>query len=399
MAVNEADSGQASPDNASRADPLNSAIDKAFSAQDGATAEAAEKVTTPQADGPDKSKPDVLPDAKTNAGDKAETEQADKAKATDETAIDSKAVSDDKAKAVEPPQHWTAEDKSAFAKVPKEGQEIVLKLARNLQAGFTRKSQEHADTVRFASNVRELFDDTTKSQMTRAGLDEAGTIGYLLDLQRKASADPVAYVKWFMQEQGITGDHLGLVNAAAKNDLANSDKSPDVSDLRDLLADPEVKQLKTELAQLKGFIGSIQAQSRQEQESRYLQGVQSIQSTIGQFRGELDDTGQLAHPHFDLVQAHMGAMMEHDPDLKKLPDGPEKLKKAYDMAVWARPDLRVTFLEQDRSQHLAEARKKEEAERAKRVTAIKPSTGAPLSKQKPKSLDDIISESMSKVGI
>lgn len=403
MALNaNAASGQGS-DNAGSADPLQAAIDAAS-----AQFEGKDTVTTPDPApvAKDAGKDDTAPAKDTKeAGDSPTGEDTPKAKPE---AKDSKteAVSNDNAKVAEAPKHWADADKQAFAKLPKDGQEVLLKLAKNLEGGFTRKSQELSDKAKFAETVRGLFDEPTRALMAKSGADEVATVQYLLGRHQHAASDPVGYVKWFMQQTGISADHLGFSQTNAKKDLDNSGKSDETSALRDLLSDPEVKPLKDKQAALEATIGDLTQKLQAVLDDRAngqrqleLEGVQRVTKTVADFRTALDDSGQLAHPHFDSVSKHMGALMDTDPTLASMPEGPEKLKAAYDMAVYAVPELRAGLLETERTKAAEEARKKDEAERAKRITAVKPSVGVNGGKVKSKGLDSIIAESMQKAGL
>lgn len=46
-----------------------------------------------------------------------------------------------------------------------------------------------------------------------------------------------------------------------------------------------------------------------------------------------DDKGNLLHPFFSDVQVAMGDLMAHDPALSRMPDGIEKMMRAYAMVV------------------------------------------------------------------
>lgn len=281
------------------------------------------------------------------------------------------------------PQHWPEDRKRAFAALPREGKEAMLRLSKDLEGGFTRKSQELGDKAKFADSVRGLFADNERELMQRSGLDEVAALKHLVELNRFASKDPVGYLKWTMQQLKVSPDQL-----------VSQEKQPGQNgeDLESLLEDPKVKQLEAELTQLKTFIES-------QQQQQLLSVTNSIKSTIDKFRTELDDTGQLKYPHFDAVQRHMGALMDTDPELSQLPDGPEKLAKAYEMAVWARPDLRQSLVEQEAARRAQEAEKKRQAERTKRAVAAKPASGAPTVRPKGNSLDDAIEASLSKAGL
>jgi hypothetical protein len=375
-------SGQAS-DNASQ-QPMS--LDDALNAALGSSESKAE---TPQESNPEA--------ALKSAGDDAAGEKP--------VGEDVKApVQDQQAAPIEAPKHWPENRRQTFAKMPPEVQQAWLDHDKDLQGGFTRKSQELSDKARLADSVRGLFDDTLKSQLQRAGLDEVGAISQLLRLQQMATRDPVAYAKWFIENAGITPEHLGFPQTKQPDPVKEEPPADPLAALLNPQPDPIVKTLQAELARLSQDVSGLttaQKQARlQEEQARELQVTlqrQAINKTLGEFRSSQDDHGQLKYPHFDAVSRQMGALMENDPELSAMPDGPEKLAAAYDRAMWARPDLRQSLLEQEASKRLAEARKKEEAERAKR-TVVKGGTNAPVASSKPQSLDDIIKNSMAMHG-
>lgn len=409
MAIAEAASGQVS-DNAGKANSgIDDAITAALDASDTEDLSSLLKSEEPEKDeveakpepkAKDKEKSKPKPKAKAEAetepeeegtGDEADGEDAAEAKAKPE---ESEEETDDPLSA---PKHWPEADKQAFAKLTKEGQEIALRLAKNLEGGFTRKSQELSDTAKFAQSVRGLFDDPTRQQLQRAGTDELGYIRHLHSLQQFASQKPVEYVKWAMQNLGVTPDHLGISQTKPQEPQTEQPAADD--DIAKLLADPKVAQLEAELAQLKGVITREQMAKQQAEEADYINSVNTLNGHIKTFRESLDDNGHLKFPHFDEVKPHMAALMQSDSNLSKLQDGPEKLEKAYDMAVWARPDLRQSLIDSAAQVKIAEAQKKRDAERAKKVTSVKPAASVISTKPRTNSLTDALEQSFSKLGL
>lgn len=97
---------------------------------------------------------------------------------------------------------------------------------------------------------------------------------------------------------------------------------------------PEVQALQQRLAQMEQQFTQRQQAERQQLEQQVLNAVE----TFGQ---------DPKHPHFKAVSAHMGALMQA---------GEAKdMEQAYEMAVWARPDLRSQLLaEQNKTQQVRE---------------------------------------------
>jgi hypothetical protein len=388
----DAASGQDS-DNAGKAKGgLDDAITAAFDASE------ADDISSLEIEESPKSEPKVKAKAKAkvktedepdeNAGDDAPSEDAEAPEASEESA---------EGQPLSAPKHWPADDKNAFAKMTREGQEIALKLAKNLEGGFTRKSQELSDKARYADTVRGLIGDQRRANLQSQGIDEMAYLRRLNDIYAMAERDPVNYIKWAMQSMGVTPDKLGISQAAPQTP-PNGQTNPD-DDIARLLADPEVAQLKAELHSLKGIIDKEQQAKEQASRTQHANAVNQLNTTIRSFREALDEHGQLQYPHFDAVMAHMGALMDTDPDLNQIADGPDKLKAAYDMAVWARPDLRQSFIKAEAQKEIQEAQKKKDAERAKRITSVKPAAGVVSTKPKTNSLDDALSQALSKHGL
>jgi hypothetical protein len=390
----EAASGQVS-DNAGKAKTgIDDAISAAFDASEDGDLSALLESESP------KGKVKVEP-KETKAKTKAEPDENagdDEAQGEDAAEPEVKAEDSEESTTLSAPKHWPEADKQAFAKMTREGQEIALKLAKNLEGGFTRKSQELSDKAKFADSVRGLFDDTTRQQLQVSGTDEVGYIRYLDSLQKFATQKPVEYVKWAMQNLRVTPEQLGISQAPPPTPPKDPAAAQD-DEIARLLQDPKVAQLEAQVQNLLGIVTKEQQAKEQAANAQRANAINTLNTHIRGFREALDDSGQLQYPHFDTVKAHMGALMDTDPDLAKMPDGPDKLKAAYDMAVWARPDLRQTFIDSEAQKRVQETQKKKDAERAKKATSVKPAAGVVSTKPKTNSLDDALSQAMSKAGL
>lgn len=84
----------------------------------------------------------------------------------------------------------------------------MLAMARDLEGGFTRKSQELGDKAKFADAVQSLFPAEMRQQLAQAGTNEVGFIQYLTKLQRFSSEDPVNYIRYAMQNLKVRPEQL-----------------------------------------------------------------------------------------------------------------------------------------------------------------------------------------------
>lgn len=368
---------QAAPaETATKTDTLSSAI---TAAMDGGTERAApegrtqgaetDKITAPKADG-------------------EQVAATDPAKAGSDP---TKAVQQDQA-ASEAPQHWPADRRQAFAALPPEARGIVNGFVKDLTGGYTRKMQEVGDELRFAKGVRSLFSDEHRQQMQREGVDEQAALRNLVQIHDFASRDPVSYLKWAMQRFNVTAEHLTGKTAEQPG------KTEPADPLAELLIDPKVKALESQLSELTQWRKTQEQQVAEAAQQRQRQVEQTYQNAISGFRSAIDDTGNLKYPHFDQVGRAMGALMETHPQLARMPDSPEKMELAYQMAVRADPDLSQPIIESEVTRRMAETRKKEDAERAKRAGGIRPSSGAPTAPVKAGNLNAAIDAAFSQLG-
>lgn len=343
-------------------------------------------------------KAEAAPSVEKTAGDKPDGEDASPSSSEKDQSTAEPKDKEPDPKKVEPtkfeaPKHWPEADRKAFADLPETGQALIKRLAKDLEGGFTRKSQEVGDKVRYAETVSGLIDHGTRQQMHASGVSEIDYFKYLDGLQKFASKDGPGYVRWAMQSLGVTPEHLGL--PAPRQQQPAEEQS-----FADLLVDPKVKQLEAELAALKGQ-ATPEAMRRHAQEVMREEAAQhqrySLQGMAEQFRVAQDDNGQLRYPHFDAVRRQMGALMDTNPRLAQMHDGPEKMQAAYDMAVYAEPELRQNLIEVEANKRVAAEEKKREAARAKSVTSVKPGIGVATQSTTPKTLDDIVRQSIAAV--
>lgn len=237
---------------------------------------------------------------------------------------------------IEPPQHWAEEHKDTFRNLPPSAQEFVLQRHRQMEADYTRKSQEVAE-------VRKAL-EPAKAHISQMGVSEGEYVRRLAAADQYLTQNPKQGVEWLAKQYGVKLD------------------TGEQGTEEDEFKDPYVQQLEEKVNALES-----QFQSRQQQEQHASE--QQIQQQIEQFASEKDEKGDYKRPHFEQVKTHMGALMNSG--------AAESLEEAYDQAVWARPDLRSELLEQQKREAAQQEkqRRKEKAQKAKKATTPA-STGA-----------------------
>jgi len=265
---------------------------------------------------------------------------------------------------VEAPAHWSAEFKDSFNSLPPEGREVFLKRYKDMEADYTRKTQEVADIRRRASALDEVM-QPFRDEFARAGLDDIGAVRQLLGAHKFLRESPQQAIAWLAQNYGVSTNALGATEQAD-----------------DDFADPQVKQLRDQVSQLQGY---LQTQAQQQQQA----AVADTQLQIDNFAKATRDDGSLAHPHFDAVRTTMGGLIQ---------SGVAKdMDSAYEMAVYADPQLRGSLIDQEAEKVTAAKKQQENVRKAKRAQqANVRGSGAPAKEALPSgsSVRDAILHSM-----
>jgi hypothetical protein len=179
-----------------------------------------------------------------------------------------------------------------------------------------------------------------KGDFERAGMDDVGAVRQLLAAHDYLRKDPQNAIAWLANQYGVDTSAIGSDPAA-----------------EDEFADPQVRQLQQQDAQLTGFIQNQQTQQQSHEQA-------STQSFIDQFAAETDaTTGNPMHPHFEKVRSVMGSLISSG--------NATDLKSAYEAAVYANPELRQEELKRVAASQSQAKVKTEAVQKAKKAQRSK----------------------------
>ena len=240
--------------------------------------------------------------------------------------------------AIQPPQHWPQDFSEEFSALPVEAQHMFMKRYKQMEADHTKKTQGIAKYKK----RQEAFDEIMapfKGDFERAGMDDVGAVRQLLAAHDYLRKDPQNAIAWLANQYGVDMGAIG-------NDSAAEDE----------FADPKVKGLEQQVAQLTAFIQNQQTQQQSVEQA-------STQSFIDQFAAETDVNGNPAHPHFEKVRHVMGTLISNN--------NATDLKTAYEMAVYADPELRQEELKRVAASQSQAKVKTEAVQKAKKAQRSK----------------------------
>jgi hypothetical protein len=207
---------------------------------------------------------------------------------------------------VEAPQHWPEADRQNFAKLTPEGQAFLLRRHKEMEADYTRKTQENAEAVKIGSTAMRNIDPAIQAEIRQAGITADKFVENLIGFHRLSTQNPVEFIRQVTEALGV--DPAKVFQGVAPNGAA-----------------PPADPLDKRLQQIERFVTN-------EVQTREQQVRESAKQTIEQFSSEKDASGNPLRPHFEKVRTVMAKLMSVDPEMD--------LNTAYDVALFRDPELR-----------------------------------------------------------
>lgn len=235
------------------------------------------------------------------------------------------------------PEHWSEQDWADLQKLPKAQQEYVLRREKEIQAGFTRKTEALAEQRKRVEAFERTLSDLRAQYAPQADETQwqqtlVQTMPMLVQYYASLQRDPLETLTRLAESYGIT-DKL-------TERLAGLDTDENARTLR---------KKEQEIADREARLQAETQKARRE----------ALEATINQFREAKDESGNLKHPYFADVESEMATLIAANPRLS--------LDDAYDRAVKIVKHDEILAKERERAKAEAEA-----ARRAKIKDVRKP---------------------------
>lgn len=284
--------------------------------------------------------------------------------------------------AVEAPQHWSAEVRARFQKLPPEDQAFLVDRHREMEADYTRKTQASAAAVGIVQELAPIFEDPdVKRSVAEAGMTPVQFLRELAGFHKRAMVDP----------QGLIRDLAQRLNVDPATVMPPRSPPPGLSPQH--LADPAVRhladQLGTALKKLERF-DQLEQNFNEFKTSGARRDIDSIAD-------ERDTAGNLVRPDFNQYIPAIAAIIQVDPR--------KSIAQAYEDAKWQDPHARAKIIERERAAALEKVAKEQALAKAQaasrgnlrgRTSPVSP----PDKKQDgpPRSLRETIEDSAEEIG-
>ena len=234
------------------------------------------------------------------------------------------------------PKHWPKEEQDKFNVLDADTQHLVMDRFKAMEGDYTRKTQAIAKYKKRNEALDEIY-GPFRDDFQRAGMDDVAATRQLLAAHKYLREDPKQAIKWLAKSYGV--------DLTAVNDDTATDE----------YADPQMKAMQQQIAQLQGTINNQQQQAQNMQK-------QEVQAMIDNFQTAKDADGNLKHPHFDVVQNQMSGLIS---------SGVAKdIESAYEMAVYANPETRAKVLEEQVKKTTKQEVKAEAVQKAKKQQRV-----------------------------
>lgn len=258
-------------------------------------------------------------------------------------------------------EYLAADKREKFGKLPPEAQAFVRELHKDLQGGFTKKSQEFAA---FEKDVKEVLGQL--GQVTQGKFKSMGElttyISSMQNFESELKQNPQRTLLVLMNSLGITLEQLAQYQPNA--------------------AEEAMRPIRQEILKLQNLVGK-QGAVRQSSDAP-ANDTTDPKNVIETFRNARDNKGNVLHPHFDKVARVIGSIIEGNTY--------EDLEKAYNQAIQVLPEVREAA---EKAAAAKAQREQADVAKAKRAAKVNiHSSAVPGEKKGRPSLNDILKEEL-----
>ena len=272
---------------------------------------------------------------------------------------------------LEPPARWTPDKKASFATWPRDVQEAVAARNSELEADYTRKTQEAADLRRTAEpylNAIKPYEAYLNGLAPIIGQTPDTMIASLLGAEYQLrTGDPREKAQALRDIAASYGIDLA---ALSRGELPASSASQTRVDTQ---PDPHYQQLRQSFGTLEQRIAQTEQMIEAERQRQTAQEIEAFSSAR-------DTAGRPRHPLFPRVRGVMAFLLRDDPALT-LEAAYQKATEPLQQAVAEELRVRLEATERER---------RETVEKARKAAPVKSSGSSPNGSATSKDLDALL---------
>jgi len=262
---------------------------------------------------------------------------------------------------VQVPKSWSAEKAELYKAASPELREYINQREAEVGQGFASRAEQ---LQQYQSRVEPVMQSLKPldGMLAQSGVSHAEYVSGLVKADQFIRQNPQQAIQHIARQANIDLDELAFMPAP---------EAPN----------PELMALRQQVQQTRQQMEAWQNQASQSYE-------QQVADQIQTFQAEASETGEPLHPHFEAVKPLMASLLQTGQA--------EGLQDAYDMAVYAHPQVRESVISSNPAVVEATTAAKQRAAAAK-STSIRgtPSAGVSIADQPANSLREEISKAFS----
>jgi hypothetical protein len=293
----------------------------------------------------------------------------------------------------QPPQHWSQQDRDMYARLPKDGQEFLLRRHNDMERDYTAKTQAASAAVGFTQAVAPIFEDpvirASLANVDGRPLHPVHAIEQWAAFHKRAmSPDPQVRI-------GLVQDLMQRLQIDPAAVFGQGNRPPAGLSEQDM-ADPAIRYFVDHVGRTAQEVQALRAQlqnfDRQQAERTQQETLRVTRWGIDSYADEKDAQGRPLRPHFDTVLEQMIELYQANPN--------RDLNEAYQTAVWMHPQLRQTLI-QGAQQTVEQKHQNQRAAAAARgnVRGRTSPVMSPTSMEQPKGMRNVIAAAADEVGL
>jgi hypothetical protein len=266
---------------------------------------------------------------------------------------------------------WSQEQRAKFEALPPEAQETVLALKRDTDAHYTRKLEEAAQTKKQLEPVSQLLNQTSDI-FAASGMDPVQAIQGYANIERVLT-------------YGKLDEKLHLLGQIAQRYGIPFAPQQQVEQM-----DPYEFQKFQMLHDRDAELARIQSELERTKRENQTFHQQTLAQQVDQFSRATNPDGTPAHPHFEMVKATMGSLLQAG--------RAQTLDQAYALA--AEPIEKAFAAREAAARAEAERSQREAVDRAKKASPVKASAASPSGKTAaPQGIDAVLNSALDQMGL
>jgi hypothetical protein len=234
----------------------------------------------------------------------------------------------------QPPDHWSAEDRAVFAKLPPDAQSMLQRRYSEMEADYTRKSQANASAVQAVNALTPIFQDPViQRSLQEAQLNPVGAVQEWAGMHKRAMSPNV------QDRAGLLIDlatRMGFDPAK----LFAPMQSPPVPLPPGVKDDPAVRYLADQYgrtaSEIQAIRNEVQGIRAAEQQKFEQESLKVTRWSIDKYADEKGQDGKPLRPDFDEQLPYILELFKANPE--------RDLAEAYDTARRMNPKTWETLV-------------------------------------------------------